>query len=49
MYEINDFLRTKIKKDTYIGNIDRQGEEFISMNVDITFPHAPCYSNLSHN
>ena len=42
-YEVNDFLRTKIKKDTYIA-LDPHEGDFISMNIDITFPHAPCFS-----
>jgi len=41
-YEVNDYLRTKIKKDTYIATDPHEGD-FISMNIDITFPHAPCF------
>eukprot|EP00347_Sterkiella_histriomuscorum_P011402 403372594 len=45
-YEINDYLKLNIKKDTYIGALDRQpgvDVEFINMNLDITFPHVPCF------
>ena len=42
-YEVNDYMRTKIKKDTYIA-LDPHEGDFISMNIDITFPHAPCFS-----
>lgn len=44
-YELNDFLKVKIKKDTYIASDAHEGDE-ISMNIDITFPHAPCFCNI---
>jgi len=41
-YEMNDYWKPKIQKDTYIASDPNEGKE-IYMNLDITFPNAPCY------
>jgi hypothetical protein len=41
-FEINEYVKPHIKKDTFIAQDPHQGQ-FVTMNLDITFPNAPCY------
>jgi hypothetical protein len=42
VYEVNEYVKPHIQKDTFIAQDPHQGQ-FVTMNIDVTFPHAPCY------
>jgi len=42
MYEVNEYVKPHIQKDTFIAQDPHQGQ-FVTMNIDVTFPNAPCY------
>lgn len=41
-YEVNEYVKPHIKKDTFIAQDPHPGQ-YLTMNIDITFPNAPCY------
>ncbi len=41
-YEINEYVKPHIQKDTFIAQDPHQGQ-YVTMNIDVTFPNAPCY------
>ena len=42
VYEVNEYVRPHIQKHTFVAQDPHQGQ-FVTMNIDVTFPHAPCY------
>ncbi len=42
IYEVNEYVKPHIKKDTFIAQDPHQGQ-YVTMNIDVTFPNAPCY------
>lgn len=40
--EVNEYVKPHIQKDTFIAQDPHEGQ-FVTMNIDITFPNAPCY------
>ena len=42
MMQVNEFMVPKISKDTYIASDPNEGQD-IYMNLDVTFPNAPCF------